>query len=79
MLLPDDPETPQQQNEKLCWTTFRYSAISEGNMLFGNIDVERRTNRDQLTARTLEILAYRAMFSSLKWNTFNVNLLIVPR
>jgi hypothetical protein len=76
MLLPDDPETPQPRNEKLCWTRYRYCARSGETVFHGTLDIERRATLEQINMRMFDVLAMRAAMTGVPWNVFNMDLLL---
>jgi hypothetical protein len=76
MLLPDDPETPQQRSEKISWTTFRYCARSGETVFHGTLELESRATLEQINMRMFDVLAARAAMTGVPWNVFNMDLLL---
>lgn len=45
-------------------------------MLYGTVELEVLSTRDQLTERMIETVAYHAARRGHKWNVFNMNIVL---
>ena len=71
-----NPAIPKVQNEKLCWTRYKYCAISGEVVFAGDITLNHYPTRDEVIKLAMERAAMFAVENNESWNPFNCSILV---